>query len=1071
MASKGSGRTVGRATLYIIPKLQGRLTDALGDIGTAGKVGGTQYGGAFNSGFKASLGGGAIVGAVSSLTTKALSAVTSHIGAAVSRLDTLKNYPTVMHSLGVNADEASASIGTMSERLSSLPTTLDSMSSTVQGIYAATKDYGVSLTTATNAGLALNDMLLAGGQGTQVTMSAMEQFRQMLSKGKPDMQDWKALLSAAPGQMDQLAKSMLGPTASANDLYTALGGGGSEATISMTQLLDAIVKVDTEGGAGLASFKTQAEDATGGIATSAANMGNAITKGLANVMDAFGRENIVSVLNGVKDDINGAFGIIKPIAAAVAPAVTGIAKSFVQIAPAAAAGGLAVQGLAKVLPKASSGLLTLASAAESNKILGLSSALGKASGVLAGPWGIAITAAAAGAAVFTAKMVELNKKEKDARTATVGVASAVNALAGASTDANSAIDIHGYKLKDFAKNAQDAYSKAASAHQRYIDAGKEAQSKIAEATSKVSSQNSAMEYAVRVIDAYSGKTNLTAAQQAEFTKAIETVNGALGTNYQVVDAASGKYADEAGNIQDSTDRLWDYVKAKEAANKADALGTAKQEIDKQQAAAVNEQQSDRTALSYSYQEVMGYVNMYGSLDAAIKSGDSAAQKAVQTYLSQAKALRDSNEAASSLRQSSDELAASQAALQARAEGSDLTIEQLAESSDVAMQAFMDGGSKASMSLVDFSTAIASCAGDADALKGAINDPETFAKIISSYDGTAESLHGIFDQLGIGFDEQQAKILDTQSTMAGFTEFLNGLSDGALGAISAMGESTDTLAAKLAGMGVSMSDLSAIGTDVFGAMVQSCDGDLNALADGIKDFNALGLDPKEFKVSDDGTIKDQSDNVWDFDQQTINGKHFEVNDDGTISIQSEGIDHVDAQTIADKPFVVSAGDSIDTANSGVDSVDENNISDKSFSVNVIDNASSVLSSIGEKLSGIAGDWYARITGVGGSGYATGGIRLNASGGVRYHADGGAIATRAVPLDIVGEAGAEAIVPLTNRRYSQPFADIIADEVSERVGGGTTNVYINGARINDRPEVEALLMEFLTGLRRLNALQGA
>lgn len=65
-------------------------------------------------------------------------------------------------------------------------------------------------------------------------------------------------------------------------------------------------------------------------------------------------------------------------------------------------------------------------------------------------------------------------------------------------------------------------------------------------------------------------------------------------------------------------------------------------------------------------------------------------------------------------------------------------------------------------------------------------------------------------------------------------------------------------------------------------------------------------------------------------------------------------------------------------------------------------------------------------------ARGGIRTHADGGVRMHAVG-AIATKAVPLDIVGEAGAEAIVPLTNRRYSQPFADIIAEGVAERSGG--------------------------------------
>lgn len=85
-------------------------------------------------------------------------------------------------------------------------------------------------------------------------------------------------------------------------------------------------------------------------------------------------------------------------------------------------------------------------------------------------------------------------------------------------------------------------------------------------------------------------------------------------------------------------------------------------------------------------------------------------------------------------------------------------------------------------------------------------------------------------------------------------------------------------------------------------------------------------------------------------------------------------------------------------------------------------------------------------------AAGGFALHADGGIvpRYHAPGG-IATRAVPLDIVGEAGAEAIVPLTNRKYAMPFVGMIAEETSKAMRHrdmrvtNNTNVYINGAEI--------------------------
>lgn len=78
-------------------------------------------------------------------------------------------------------------------------------------------------------------------------------------------------------------------------------------------------------------------------------------------------------------------------------------------------------------------------------------------------------------------------------------------------------------------------------------------------------------------------------------------------------------------------------------------------------------------------------------------------------------------------------------------------------------------------------------------------------------------------------------------------------------------------------------------------------------------------------------------------------------------------------------------------------------------------------------------------------AAGGIRTHAEGGIasyagkpRYHAGGSIVNVPGTgyPLDWVGEAGAEAIVPLTNRRYSQPFVDLIASGVASRMSGGDT-----------------------------------
>ena len=77
------------------------------------------------------------------------------------------------------------------------------------------------------------------------------------------------------------------------------------------------------------------------------------------------------------------------------------------------------------------------------------------------------------------------------------------------------------------------------------------------------------------------------------------------------------------------------------------------------------------------------------------------------------------------------------------------------------------------------------------------------------------------------------------------------------------------------------------------------------------------------------------------------------------------------------------------------------------------------------------------------WATGGIRLHADGGIipRYHANGGHIVHKAVPLDIVGEDGAEAIVPLTNRKYSQPFIDLLAEGINDKLDIGKLSDSLN------------------------------
>lgn len=213
--------------------------------------------------------------------SKVASMVTSTMSSAISRLDTLNNFPKVMTALGYSAEEADSSVKLISESLDGLPTSLDAAVGDIQKLAATMGNLNTGMVNATSVGLSLNDMFLAGGKGTEAASAAMEQYNQMLSQGKVDMQSWRTMVNAAPGQMDQLSKSLLGAKANQQDLYAAMQKG----KVSFDDFNKAIVKLDKEGGDGFSSFYDQAVAATGGVATQLENVSNTMNKIVAAALE------------------------------------------------------------------------------------------------------------------------------------------------------------------------------------------------------------------------------------------------------------------------------------------------------------------------------------------------------------------------------------------------------------------------------------------------------------------------------------------------------------------------------------------------------------------------------------------------------------------------------------------------------------------------------------------------------------------------------------------------------------------------------------------------------------------
>lgn len=222
------------------------------------------------------------------------SAVLSNVDAAIKRVDTLSNYSRVMSNLGADSVQANASVQKLSNKLIGLPTTLDDASGAVQRFTSVNSNISRS----TDMFLALNNAILAGGASSEIQKSALEQLSQSYAKGKPDMFEWRSAMTAMPAQMKQVAEAMGFVNAS------ALGEALRNGTVSMDQFMDTIMKLNNQGINGYQSFEEQARNATGGIATSIANMRTAIVRCMSDVMNTIGQSNIAGFFTNIAKAIN-----------------------------------------------------------------------------------------------------------------------------------------------------------------------------------------------------------------------------------------------------------------------------------------------------------------------------------------------------------------------------------------------------------------------------------------------------------------------------------------------------------------------------------------------------------------------------------------------------------------------------------------------------------------------------------------------------------------------------------------------------------------------------------------------
>lgn len=285
--------SIGTAWIQIKPTMKGISKEIEQELGGVTKSS-TKAGGAaalLGKGMAAlgTIGKGVALGGVAALSV----AIGKNLGGAIKRVDTLVSFPKVLQSLGATSEQAGAATDKLSERLRGLPTSLSDGAAGVQRLVTA----GLSVPRATDAFLGLNNALIASGAGTAQAESTMLQLSQALSRGKIDAQEWNSISANMPVLMGALQKST-GKTS--NELREMFRNDPKA-------LMDKIIELNENGGAGLETLEQTARNASGGISSAFSNMNNAIQRGMENIVRAIGGGDLEAGQKKISDTI-GAVG-------------------------------------------------------------------------------------------------------------------------------------------------------------------------------------------------------------------------------------------------------------------------------------------------------------------------------------------------------------------------------------------------------------------------------------------------------------------------------------------------------------------------------------------------------------------------------------------------------------------------------------------------------------------------------------------------------------------------------------------------------------------------------------------
>lgn len=476
------------------------------------------------------------VGAVAfKAVSSAMNLVSQSMDKAIDRFDTLQRFPKVMKSLGHSSKDVAASTKLLSEGIEGLPTTLDTVVSTTQKLTSMTGN----LKQSTKLTIALNNAFLASGASTEDASRGLQQYTQMLSAGKVDMQSWKTLQETMPYALQKTAESFGFAGASAQkDFYSALQDG----KITFTDFSKRLIELNK----GTNGFAEMAKKNSEGIKTSFGNIVNAVAKGIANVIAEFDKmskavtgKSIAQNLDSIKGAVNSTFNVIIGVIRGATPVVKSLVSVLGFLKP-------VLDPLISVFAGVVGAVLLFKGA-----MLGLS--IIKGIGSLIG--------------TLITSLVSLTSTSLVATGATTGLAGAlaslssggvflvVGAIAGLVswlTQESEASKEAKAKNEEFKRSLDDLHESVNKGNEAYKDRRNEIQA-TAEDNERL----------VKKIDELNAVENKTAAQKKELASAAETLNSRIeGLNIQ--------YDKATGTINMTTDAIRKQIEIAKASAEIEA---------------------------------------------------------------------------------------------------------------------------------------------------------------------------------------------------------------------------------------------------------------------------------------------------------------------------------------------------------------------------------------------------------------------------------------------------------------------------------------------------------------------